>query len=126
MNPDKLEIIRIMRFLFWGFLNTTISILVYALLVYFDMHIYIANLIAMIACVFLGHFFNKHKVFDSNNRQTLRKYFMLWTILYFISIGLITLFIDLGSNKYMAAVFAGGALIPVSYGLQKLLIFRDV
>lgn len=126
MNHDKLEIIRIMRFLFWGLLNTTISILVYALLVYFDMHIYIANLIAMIAGVFLGHFFNKHKVFESNNHQTLRKYFMLWTILYFISIGLITLFIDLGSNKYMAAVFAGGALIPVSYGLQKLLIFRDV
>jgi len=116
---------QVSRFIFWGALNTVFSLLIYAGLVYAGFPIWLANLIAMIGGILLGHFFNKNMVFRSRNRHTLLKYVIMWSCLYIISTGLILLFIRLGSDKYLAAVFAGLILVPVSFIIQKLKIFQD-
>lgn len=135
MSASKLDIPQLTRFLFWGGLNTAVSILVYWALVfdpseilnfsYQGLPIWAANLVAIVSGILLGHFLNKHQVFRSGNKNTLIKYFIMWAGLYVISTGLILLFVRLGSDKFLAAVFAGIALFPVSYMIQKLKIFRE-
>lgn len=135
MSASKLDIPQISRFLFWGGLNTAVSILVYWTLVfdpskltglsYHGLPIWLANLIAIICGILLGHFLNKHQVFRSGNKNTLIKYFIMWSGLYVISTGLILLFVRLGSDKFIAAIFAGIALFPISYMIQKLKIFQE-
>ncbi|NNE57009.1 MAG: GtrA family protein [Hellea sp.] len=124
MTNRTLDKAQLTRFISWGALNTAISILIYAALVYAGLTIWLANLIAIIGGILLGHFFNKHMVFRSRNANTLIKYFILWSVLYLISTGLIFGFIELGSNKYLAAVFSGIVLVPISYIVQKLKIFQ--
>jgi len=135
MSASKLDIAQLTRFLFWGGLNTAISILVYWVLVfdpstiiglnYHGLPIWLANLIAIICGILLGHFLNKHQVFRSGNKNALIKYFIMWAGLYVISTGLILFFVRLGSDKFLAAVFAGIILFPISYLIQKLKIFQE-
>ena len=114
---------QIIQFVFWGALNTGLSISIYWVLVYFGLNILAANAFAVFISVFSGHFFNKKKVFKSEETKTLRKYVLLWACFYCISSLLLLMFINMGVDKYLAAVFAGAVLVPISYLAQKLVIF---
>ena len=114
---------QIIQFVFWGALNTGLSISIYWVLVYFGLNILAANAFAVFISVFSGHFFNKKKVFKSEEKKTLRKYVLLWACFYCISSLLLLMFINMGVDKYLAAVFAGAVLVPISYLAQKLVIF---
>jgi len=123
MGLENKNISQLMKFIFWGALNTGLSISIYVILVYLGLNIYIANAIAVFVSVFSGHFFNKEKVFKSQEHRTLRKYILLWICFYAASSGLIFIFVNLGVDKYLAAVFAGIVLVPVSFIAQKVMIF---
>jgi len=123
---NKIDIPRIIRFLFWGQLNTIISIAIFCGLMYCGLSIALANFAAIVCGILLGHAFNKKKVFRSNEDRTLRKYFLLWGLLYIISTGFILFLVHLGMNKYFSAVVSGIVLVPVSYVIQKAMIFKDV
>lgn len=114
---------QITRYVFWGSLNTGVSLLIYWGLLFVNMPIWLSNLVAMIGGILLGHFLNKHLVFRSKETNTLIKYFTMWAFLYIISTGLILLFVKFGSDKYLAGLWAGLVLIPVAFVIQKLKIF---
>lgn len=115
---------QIIKFIFWGGLNTVLSILIYWGLVYVGVNIFIANTISVFICIFTGHFFNKRKVFVSDEQRTLRKYFLLWFCFYLLSTILLFFFVTAGVDKYIAAIFVGAVLVPVSFIFQKFKIFN--
>jgi len=123
MGLENKNIGRLINFVFWGALNTGISISIYVILVYLGLNIYVANAFAVFVSVFSGHFFNKKKVFKSQEKRTLRKYILLWICFYAISSLLIFIFVSFGVDKYLAAVFAGIILVPISYIAQKVIVF---
>ena len=123
MGFDRKNFGQLMRFVFWGALNTGLSISIYAALVYLGFNIYFANAVAVFVSVFSGHFFNKKKVFKSSEHRTLRKYILLWICFYVVSSLLIFTFINLGIDKYFAAIFAGIILVPISFIVQKVMVF---
>lgn len=112
------------RFIFWGTLNTGFSLAIYWALLFLGLPIWFSNLIAMAGGIVLGHFLNKHMVFRSRERNTLIKYFIMWGFLYLISTGLILLFVRMGSDKFLAGLWAGVALFPVAFFIQKLKVFQ--
>jgi len=123
MPSKDINIKQMAQFVFWGGLNTFLSISVYWLFVYLGFNIYVANALAVFISVFSGHFFNKKKVFKSEESHTLRKYCLLWLCFYLISSLLLMMFVGVGVDKYLAAVFAGVILVPVSFFVQKIMIF---
>lgn len=120
---ETINIKQMAHFVMWGVLNTALSLLIYMALVYAGLNILAANAAAVMISVLSGHFFNKKKVFKSDEAQTLRKYCLLWLGLYVVSSALILLFVGMGANKYMAAVYSGAVLVPISFIVQKLMIF---
>lgn len=126
MSVADVNIKQMAQFVFWGVLNTALSLLIYMVLVYAGLNVLIANAAAVMISVLSGHFFNKKKVFKSQQPQTLRKYILLWIGLYAVSSALIVGFIYLGANKYMAAVYSGAVLVPISFIIQKITIFLPV
>lgn len=123
MNLFTLFDIKFIKFIFWGGLNTTLSIALYSVIVYFGVSIWIANLFANILGVLLGHYLNKNLVFKSSRKKTLALYFTMWAGLYLISTIIIIFFIHIGFNKYIAAIFSGALLVPIAFIVQKLRIF---
>jgi len=123
MGFENKNISQLAKFIFWGALNTGISISIYAILVYCGLNIYFANALAVFVSVFSGHFFNKRKVFESQQSRTLRKYVILWLCFYVVSSLLIFTFVSAGIDKYLAAIFAGIILVPISFIAQKIIVF---
>lgn len=122
LNFDRLPII--IKFVVVGGFNTIMSFVIYSVFVILGLHFTIASLIGLISGIAMGYLLNKNLVFDASE-NTLARYVLLWAILYFLNISIIYLVVNCTAyEEIFAGLVALVLIVPVSYLLQKHLIFR--
>lgn len=119
-NPELRQVV---RFVFWGGINTVFSFAVYCIFIYLGAGIYISSLVGLIAGILFGHYANKRNVFESSKTKTLRRYALIWVGLYLINIGILKHLTSIGFDPYISGAVAGVLLVPASFVLQKFLVF---
>ena len=71
-----------------------------------------------------GFLQSRHGVFRKGSKDSLARYLVLWTALYFVSIWLIGLFIAAGFSEIEAYVIAIPLTVPLSFLAQKYWVFE--
>jgi putative flippase GtrA len=112
------------RYLVVGLSNTTLSYLVYALLLWLGLAFQWANLGALAAGILVGFSGHSRFVFDNQDWRKLGPYTLLWTGMYLSNILLIGLFKQAGLNDYIAGFIAMPPIILLSFLVKKFIIFR--
>ena len=116
---------RFMRFLLVGTLNTAFSYVVYALLLLLGLHYAAANLGAVLLGIVFSFKTQGMLVFRDPRNALFARYVASWIVIYGANVGLIALFVRLGLNAYAAGLAVLPVIVPASYLVQKLLIFRN-
>ena len=96
------------RFLLVGVLNTIFGYGIYALLVYFNVNIYIANVISTVLGELHSYLWNRFYTFKSKDKAT--KEILRFITVYLISFGISNLILfvfvtKMGINKYLGGLF---------------------
>lgn len=115
------------RFLFVGGLNTAVGYGIYALLVFFNMNVYLANTISTVVGVIHSYFWNKYFTFRSPGRS-------FWEIVRFLSVYLLNFLAGMGllalfhgvlhADKYLAGLASLLVTTVVSYLGHNYFSFR--
>ncbi len=124
LKMEKPEILRVASFVFWGTINTAASFLVYCAFIYVGTPIAIASLFSLIFGILLGHYLNKKNVFNHEGRNTLPRYFLVWTCLYCVNLLILYQLMGVGFNAYLAGGLAAFLIVPFSYLLQRFFVFN--
>ena len=96
------------RFLFVGGLNTIFGYGIYALLVYFDTNIYLANVISTVLGVFHSYLWNRYYTFKSKDKALgeIFRFITVYLISFAISNVILYVFVTkMGINKYLGGLF---------------------
>ena len=116
---------RFVRFLLVGTLNTAFSYLVYALLLLVGLHYAVANLGAVVLGIIFSFKTQGVLVFRDPRNTLFAKYVASWIVIYGANVALIALFVRFGLNPYQAGLAVLPLIVPTSYFVQKILIFRN-
>lgn len=114
-----------LRFLVVGVLNTGFSFGVFAALSYLGLHYTVASFAALIAGIISGHWLHGTHVFGTKSTSTFINYVIIWVLLYAINVALIGLSIRFGASQILGGAIAVIFVIPVSYLLQRFIVFRQ-
>ena len=114
----------VLRFVVVGILNTSVSYLIYALLLSIGLRYQMANLIALVIGVLFSFKTQGHLVFNSRNNRLLGRFILSWLFIYVCVIFLIGRIIDLGLNAYAAGALALPFSAVLSYVIQKYFVFK--
>jgi putative flippase GtrA len=115
---------RFVRYGVTGLFNTGLSYAVYALGLYIGLNYALANLLACLAGVLVGYHTHLRFVFADASAPRLWRYVLLWGALYLLNIGLIKVLLTLGFDAYVAGALALPAMVVLSYGLNRVLVFK--
>ena len=112
------------RFVFVGLINTGVSYCIYALCLYLGMAYPLANLAAMLAGLLMGFLTQGHFVFRRLESRRFPGYVLSWMALWGLNVLLIRLLLPLANgNAYLAGAVALCVIVPVSFVVQKHLVF---
>ena len=121
----------VLSYLFFGVLTTLVNILVFFLLRYFNVHLYLSNLIAWLVAVFFAFITNKLYVFNSksDNKKKNLKELIAFFICRIISLGadmgaMYLLLQVINSSEVFAKIMTNILVIILNYLFSKLIIFR--
>jgi putative flippase GtrA len=125
-------VIQFIKFGIVGFSNTLISYIIYASLVYLDIHYFIASIIAFAISVLNSFYWNNKYVFKKDNGQKRNLlHSLLKTYVSYAFTGLIIhnlllfVFIDIMHiSKYIAPLFVLIVTVPLNFVLNKLWAFK--
>jgi putative flippase GtrA len=112
------------RFLLVGTLNTGFSYLVYALLLLAGLHYAVANLGSVVLGIIFSFKTQGVLVFRDPRNALFARFAASWIVIYGANVALIALFVRLGLNPYVAGLAVLPIIVPTSYLVQKILIFR--
>lgn len=113
-----------------GVSNTGISLGVYYILVYFNIHPVIANAGGFVASVINSYYWNSKYVFkektETNDTKAFTKVVASYGISFMISTVLIELFVDvLHISKYIAPLLRLVVTVPLNFILNKKWAFKE-
>lgn len=113
-----------------GVSNTVISLAVYYILVYFNVHPVIANAVGFVASVINSYFWNSRFVFkdktEDNSKKAFLKVVISYGVSFLLSTVLIEVFVDvLHINKYVAPVLRLIVTIPLNFFMNKVWAFKE-
>ncbi|GAA0083782.1 GtrA family protein [Clostridium sp. CTA-7] len=121
----------LMQFINFGIVgvsNTIVAYGIYAILVYFNLHPQIANIISFLASMLNAYIWNKVWVFkDSSNKKktTAVKFTVVYGGNLLLGIILLYLYLDVWHlNKYIAPFLSLPITIPANYILNKFWVFK--
>ena len=114
----------ILRFLIFGGLNTAMSFAVYALLSLAGLHFTFASFGALVFGIVTGHWLSGKHVFGTGSWRTFFPYLVTWVLLYLGNISLIALFVRFEFGQISAGALAMIFIVPLSFVLQKFVVFR--
>jgi putative flippase GtrA len=123
-NSPSAERQRFLRYLAVGLANTAFSYGIYALCIWFGMAYFVANLVSLVCGIAVGFQAHKRLVFKTAGRWSFLYFVAVWAVLYFFNIALIGWLMGRGLNAYVAGALALPPTTVLSYGLQRLLVFR--
>lgn len=112
------------RFIVVGILNTSVSYLIYALLLSVGVSYQIANLSALVIGILFSFKTQGHLVFNNRNNRLLGRFILSWVLIYICVILLIGRIIDFGLDAYTAGALALPFSAVLSYVVQKYFVFR--
>jgi putative flippase GtrA len=115
---------RFLRYLAVGLANTAFSYGIYALCIWFGMAYFVANLVSLVCGICVGFQAHKRLVFKTAGRYSFLYFVAVWAVLYCFNIALIGWLMGQGLNAYTAGALALPPTTLMSYGLQRLLVFR--
>ena len=113
-----------MRYLAVGAANTGFSILVYWAMLWAGLAVPLASLVSIVVGILISFTTQSRFVFDNRDPWKLLPYFIVWSILYAINLGLIWLLMHCGLDAYAAGFLSTPATVLLSYFLQKAFVFR--
>ena len=112
------------RFLVAGLVNTSFSYCVYALCLWLGIAYPIANLAAMIAGVLIGFVTQGHFVFRKFEARRFPVFIIWWLALWGLKVLVIGALLPMvGGNAYVAGAIALFIIVPISFVVQKHLVF---
>lgn len=114
----------VVRFVVVGILNTSVSYLIYALLLSVGLRYQIANLIALVIGILFSFKTQGHLVFNNRNNRLLGRFILSWAFIYACVIFLIGQIIHLGLDAYAAGALALPFSAVLSYVIQKYFVFK--
>ena len=119
----RLLALRPVRFILVGGFNTGFSFALYAVGLYVGLPYAIANLCALLLGILVSFMTQGALVFGNREKSLIWLFAAAWGLIYVFNIGLITLFMRIGLNSYIA----GAAALPfssvMSYFIQKHIVF---
>lgn len=115
---------RFLRYLAVGLANTAFSYGIYALGIALGMAYFVANLVALVCGICVGFQAHKRLVFQMSSRYSFVYFVAVWAVLYVFNIALIGWLMARGFNAYVAGALALPPTTVLSYGMQRLLVFR--
>ena len=114
----------IARFIIAGGVNTGFSYAVYAACLWLGLAYPLANLAAMVAGVLIGFVTQGHFVFRTLEGRRFPAFILTWLGLWGLNVLLIRLLLPAASgNAYLAGALALAIIVPLSYLIQKHLVF---
>lgn len=125
MAPLKLPAAgEITRFIVAGGVNTGFSYGIYALCLWLGLAYPLANLAAMVAGALMGFVTQGHFVFRNLEGRRFPAFILTWLALWALNVLLIRLLLPVaGDNAYLAGALALVVIVPLSYLIQKHLVF---
>jgi putative flippase GtrA len=112
------------RFVLAGSVNTGFSYGVYAACLWFGLPYPLANFAAMSAGVLMGFATQGHFVFRNLDTRRFPAFLLTWLGLWALNVLLIRLLLPVaGDNAYLAGALALVVIVPLSYLIQKHLVF---
>lgn len=113
-----------MKFLAVGFLNTLFGYSVFSLLIYLELHYGVASLLSTIVGVLFNFKTTGKIVFNNSNNNLLYRFIGVYTLIYFVNIGLLRIFDILNVGMYEAGAILILPIACLSFYLNKTLVFR--
>lgn len=110
------------RFVAAGLFNTGLSYAVYALLLWLGIAYPIANFIAMASGLLIGFLTQGHFVFRRLEGRRFPRFVLSWLALWGLNVLLIRLLLT-WMNAYLAGAAALCVIVPLSFLVQKHLVF---
>lgn len=113
-----------------GLSNTAISLGVYYVLVYVDVHPVVANAAGFVASVINSYYWNSKYVFkektETSSTRAFTKVVASYGVSFMVSTGLIELFVDiLYVSKYIAPLLRLLVTVPLNFILNKKWAFKE-
>lgn len=121
-------IIQFIKFGIVGVSNTLISLLIYYVLIYFNINYVIANTIGFVVSVLNAYYWNNKYVFnksDKGNLKPLIKTFTSYGITFVLSTVLLIIMVDyLNISQILAPILNLIITIPLNFMLNKFWAFK--
>lgn len=115
---------QILRFVAAGAANTGLSYAVYVLFLWLGMAYPLANFMSLVAGMCLGFFTQGHFVFRRLRARRFPVFVMTSLAIWALNVGVIAALLPLtGGNAYAAGALALCFAVPLSYLVQKHLVF---
>ena len=115
----------IVRYGFFGALNTLASYTAYSLFLYLGANYAIASLGSLVFGIMLSFITLGRYVFMSRFKGRFARFLLVWGVLYFVNIGIISVVVTFGINAYGAGLVAAIPTIGLAFLLQNFYVFRQ-
>ena len=127
---SKLTSLEVMRYGLAGIINTAVGLLIYVICVkLFSAPFWIANIFAIIGGLICGYFLSQKFVFTSSTSSLTRaapRYVFVIALQFAVTTALIGGLISIGQGEISAYLITLPIAIILSFGLQKLWVFKSV
>jgi putative flippase GtrA len=115
---------QLVRFVIAGTVNTAFSYGVYALFLWLGLSYPLANLASMILGVMLGFVTQGHFVFRKMETRRFPRFVASWLVMWAVNVAVIAALMPVvNHNAYVAGALALCVIVPLSFVVQRHLVF---
>lgn len=115
---------QVIRYILVGSFNTASSFATYAIFTWMGLPVSLASLGALVLGICLSFVTLGRLVFLSALRGRFHRFVLLWTALYIVNLGLISLLMQFGVGPYLAGLLAALPTVAAAFLLQRAFVFR--
>jgi putative flippase GtrA len=115
----------LIRFFLVGMLNTGVSYLIYAGLLFAGVGYQLANFLALVVGVLFSFKTQGHLVFRNSDNRLLGRFVISWALIYICNIALIGRIMTLGFDAYSAGALSLPFSVALSYLAQRYFVFGE-
>jgi putative flippase GtrA len=116
---------RFSRFLVVGVVNTAFSYALFSLFIFLRLHYTLAVLLATVVGVLFNFKTTGRYVFSSRSNRVLYRFLGVYTLTYFINIGMLRLLSSWGMSLYVAGLLLPLPVAVISFLLQHKFVFVE-
>ncbi len=124
----KFKLLQLIRFIFVGFSNTLISLIVYYVLVYIGVNYLISNVVGYIISSIWGYFLSKIWVFSAKKvsvKESLIKFYITYGSSFLLNVCLMFIWVNIFEiSKLVAPILTLFFTIPYNFILSKFWVFK--